>query len=232
MDGVLDALGLTDRTVSIVDLDGRPARCVQVSRSYPTDVTDLWDALTNPDRIPRWFLPIKGDLRHGGQYQLEGNAGGTVELCEPPRRFRVTWVMGEGAPTRLTVTLTDEPGSDATRLQLEHVGHVPDEFWAQFGPGATGVGWDLTLHGLGLHLSSGATTDPQQFATWTVCAEGTEFIQRSSEAWKEAAIASGAPAEEAAASAARTFAFYTGRPDQADQADQADRPDQADQAGT
>ena len=31
-----------------------------------------------PERIPRWFLPVSGDLRLGGRYQLEGNAGGEV----------------------------------------------------------------------------------------------------------------------------------------------------------
>jgi uncharacterized protein YndB with AHSA1/START domain len=211
MDDVFDALGLPIRTVSTVELDGRPARRTHAARGYPTDQADLWDALTNPDRIPRWFLPIKGDLRPGGNYQLEGNAGGTVELCEPPRRFRVTWVMGDSFPTWLTVTLTAEAG--ATRLDLEHVGHVPEEFWTQFGPGATGIGWDLALNGLGLHIASGAPVDPQQFAAWTASPEGVDFIRESNEAWRDASIESGTPAEDATASAERTFAFYTGQAD-------------------
>jgi hypothetical protein len=39
---------------------------------YPASQSDLWDAVTNADRIPRWFLPVSGDLRLGGHYQLEG----------------------------------------------------------------------------------------------------------------------------------------------------------------
>jgi uncharacterized protein YndB with AHSA1/START domain len=69
--------------------------------------------------VSRWFLPIQGELRVGGSYQLEGNAGGTIEKCEPPRHFRVTWAMG-GAATWLTVTLS--PDDSATLLELEHVG--------------------------------------------------------------------------------------------------------------
>lgn len=38
----------------------------------------MWDACTDPERIPRWFLPISGDLRLNGRYQLEGNAGGAI----------------------------------------------------------------------------------------------------------------------------------------------------------
>lgn len=65
-----------------------------VTQEYDVSVEDLWDACTNADRIPRWFLPITGELREGGTYQLEGNAGGRVLRCEPPRSFRVTWEYG------------------------------------------------------------------------------------------------------------------------------------------
>jgi DNA-binding transcriptional ArsR family regulator len=61
-------------------------------RTYPTDQADLWDALTNADRIPRWFLPISGDLQAGGRCQIEGNASGEVERCKEPESFAVTWV--------------------------------------------------------------------------------------------------------------------------------------------
>src|SRR4051794_5092298 len=210
MDDVLDALGLTDRTVTTVELDGRPPRRTPGSRRYPTDAADLWDALTSAERLPRWFLPITGDLREGGHYQLEGNAGGDVELCEPPHRFRVTWGMGDSVPTTwLTVTLTTE--EQGTRLELDHVGQVPEEMWSQFGPGATGVGWELALHGLALHIPSGAPNDPEQFATWTTSPEGAAFVRRSSRAWGDADAASGTAVPDAAARADATFAFYTGQ---------------------
>ncbi len=32
-----------------------------------------------------------------------------------------------------------------TRFELEHIAHVDDERWAEFGPGAVGVGWDTGL---------------------------------------------------------------------------------------
>jgi hypothetical protein len=58
-----------------------------VSQTYEGTLDDLWDACTNPKRIPRWFLPVSGDLRVGGRYQLEGNASGTIERCDPPNSF-------------------------------------------------------------------------------------------------------------------------------------------------
>ena len=78
-----------------MERDGRPARAVTLSRGYATSVEDLWDAVTNPERIPRWFLPVSGELEPGGRYQLEGNAGGLITACEPRSHLALTWEFGE-----------------------------------------------------------------------------------------------------------------------------------------
>ena len=75
------------RTVGTRVLEAGEARVVTVSQSYPTHAADLWDACTNIERIPRWFLPISGDLKVGGSYQLEGHASGTILTCDPPTNF-------------------------------------------------------------------------------------------------------------------------------------------------
>ena len=72
-------------------------RAIRLRRTYDAPIEDVWDALTSPERITRWFLPISGDYRVGGRYQLEGNAGGEILACERPNRLRVTWVYGEVA---------------------------------------------------------------------------------------------------------------------------------------
>jgi len=164
--------------------------------------------ITNPERIPRWFLPISGDLRLGGRYQLHGNANGQITACEPPRSFAVTWEFG-GQVSWVQVRLT-ELSDGGTRLQLEHIAHVPDEFWKQYGPGAVGVGWDLAIMGLGRHLSTGAANDPQEVAAWSASEEGKDFVARSSEEWGRASIAAGTDETAARDSARRTTAFYRG----------------------
>jgi hypothetical protein len=81
----------------------------------------------------------------------------------------------------------------------------------QYGPGATGVGWDLGLHGLKQHLANPEVAiDPAGFEAWTFSAEGKAFVRKCGEAGGEAHIASGANPEEARAQAERTIAFYTG----------------------
>ena len=73
----------------------RPARAVTLSRVYESANEDLWDALTNAERIPRWFLPVSGNLVPGGRYQLEGNAGGLIMACDRLSHFALTWEFGE-----------------------------------------------------------------------------------------------------------------------------------------
>jgi uncharacterized protein YndB with AHSA1/START domain len=197
-----------ERTVGDRVLEAGTARVLTTSQSFAATLDELWDACTSAERIPRWFLPISGDLRVGGRYRLEGNASGTIERCDPPRSFAATWEYGDEV-TWIEVRL--EPDRDGrTRLTLEHVAHVDDERWLQYGPGAMGVGWELALMGLGLHLATGAANDPAEFAAWTVSPDGVEFVTRSSRGWADASIAAGTDATEAGAAGERTTAFYTG----------------------
>lgn len=202
-------IGATDRSVSSTERDGQVVRVVKASRRYDTTQDDLWNALTDRDRIPRWFLPITGDLRLGGHYQLEGNAGGEITDCDPPRRLGLTWGMA-GQVSWVTVSLEpDEAGG--TRLTLEHIAPVPDEMWDQFGPGAVGIGWDLVLTaGLRMHLDSGAAVEPGAAAAWMASEEGRAFLSASSDGWRDASVAAGTDEAAAAAAGERVTAFYTG----------------------
>jgi uncharacterized protein YndB with AHSA1/START domain len=207
---VIRTIGAVTRTVADRERDGRPARAVVASRDYDTTPDDVWDAITNPARIPRWFLPVTGDLRLGGRYQLQGNAGGEITRCEPPRHLAVTWEFG-GEVSWVTVELTESAGR--THLQLEHIAYVDDARWNQYGPGAVGVGWDMTLMGLDRHLESGEANDPQAFMAWCGSDEGKSFIHRSSDDWRRASVEAGTQERAAHDAARRTTAFYTGQPD-------------------
>ena len=199
------------RRVTARAIEAGAARGAVLTRTYPTGLEDLWDACTNPDRIPRWFLPVSGELRVGGRFQLEGNAGGTIERCEPPTGLRTTWEFG-GAVSWIELRLTAHD-DDATRLELEHLSLADDDkTWARFGPGAVGIGWELGLRGLGLHLAGADRLDPAAAQAWAVSEEGRRFITQSSERWSEAAVAAGTDPATARDWAERTTAFYTGAP--------------------
>lgn len=212
---VLAQLGAVTREMRVDEIDGTRSNVQSLSQHYRSPIDDVWDAVTNAERIPRWFMPVSGDLRLGGRYQLEGNAGGEVLECEPPAdgraRYRVTWEFGGGV-TWLTVRLATE--GDGTRLELEHVAHaadVPAEMWEAFGPGATGVGWDGGLMGLALHLQSPETAmRPSEAEAWAGTDEGRSFYRGAADAWASASVADGADPETAKRQADATYGFYTG----------------------
>jgi uncharacterized protein YndB with AHSA1/START domain len=210
---VTHQISAVDRRVGARVLAAGEARTIEIRQVYDATVDEMWDACTNAERIPRWFLPISGELKEGGRYKLQGNAEGTIQRCDPPRGFDATWEYG-GEMSWIELRLSDD-GDGRTRFVLTHIAHVDDERWAEFGPAAVGIGWDLALMGLGLHMVSGAAVDPAEVAAWSASDEGRLFMQRSGEAWRDAHVASGLdPADAAAAAAARTIAAYTAAPEE------------------
>jgi len=215
---VAQQISAVRREVGSRVLEAGEASIVTVSQAYDADVDDVWDACTNPSRIPRWFLPVTGDLKLGGKYQLEGNASGTVERCDPPKSFFATWEFG-GEVSWIEVRVLPEAGGK-TRFELEHIAHVDDSKWAEFGPGAVGIGWDMTFMGLALHLSGAPAVTPEDSMTWMMSLNGIDFMTQSSERWYDASVAAGTDETVARAAADRVTAAYTAPPEAPTDADQ------------
>jgi uncharacterized protein YndB with AHSA1/START domain len=178
---------------------------VLLRRGYDAPIEDVWDAMTDPDRVRRWFLPVSGDLRVGGAFQLEGNAGGEILNCEPPRLLKVTF----GGPASVVELRLSADGDDNTVLELEHT--VPIEM-AGSGAGAlyVGPGWDGALMALGLFLRGEVSDDPVAAAN---SPQAQEFSRQSVHAWVAAIESSGTatPDDIAAATAASLAQFAPDR---------------------
>jgi uncharacterized protein YndB with AHSA1/START domain len=197
------------RTVGAGTLDDRPGHTVELRRTYDAPIDDVWSACTDPERLSRWFLPVTGELKQGGTYQLENNAGGEILECERPRRVAVTWVYDQ--QTSLVDVDLAPVDAETTALTLRHtVGD--DDHWATFGPGAPGVGWDLALLGLAYHLRG----EPLEESDLEGTPAGLAFMRRSASEWGAAHEASGAPADTAREVADRTSSFYAPDPEAAD----------------
>ena len=161
---VEEHLTAVTRTVTYTARDDRPASVVTLSRSFTASAEYLWDAVTNAERIPRWFMPVSGDLRLGGRYQLEGNAGGTIVTCEPPSLVAVTWEFA-GDVSWVEVSIAEE-GAGRARVTLSHTALLSPH-WDEFGSGAVGVGWEMGLLGLALYLAQpdAPKLDEEEFIT-------------------------------------------------------------------
>jgi uncharacterized protein YndB with AHSA1/START domain len=170
---------------------------VRMRRTYQAEPEELWDALTDPERLKRWFLPVTGDLEVGGTFQIQGNAGGEILECEPPKRYRATF----GGPTSvLELRLTAGSGA-STELELEHEMVGPP---APGGAGAlwVGPGWDGALMGLALYVNGelAEDVDPAEMAN---SPEVIKYNEASVRAWIEVVRSSGTTSEEDLASAAK-----------------------------
>ena len=205
---VASHLGAVERSVSRLEREGQPARAVVLARTFDTTVDDLWNAVTSAERLPRWFLPVRGDLKPGGRFQLEGNAGGAVTACEPPAHCALTWEFG-GDTSWVDLRVADA-GAGGARLTLTHTALLSDH-WKQYGPGAVGVGWEMGFLGLALHLAQPNEPKPDE-AAFAASPDGRALMAGSSDGWGRAAVAAGEDPAAARAAAARTTAFYTGEP--------------------
>ncbi len=173
---------------------------VLLRRSYDAEIDDVWSAVTDPERVRRWFLPLTGDLRVGGTFNLEGNAGGDILDCQPPGLLRVTF----GGPTSIVeLRLTPDAERDgATVLELDH--SVP---LAMAGSAAgalyVGPGWDGAVMGLGLFLAGEPIEDPVAMAN---SLEVQEFSLESLRVWAAIARASNSATEDEIAAATEVSA--------------------------
>lgn len=90
-------------------------------RSYDDPITDVWSALTDPNRTARWFGRWTGDPASGSvQVVMVAEADArpqTVAIlaCEPPNRLLVETDSPDGV-WRLEVTLSDQGGGTTLRF--------------------------------------------------------------------------------------------------------------------
>jgi uncharacterized protein YndB with AHSA1/START domain len=182
-------IGAIHRTVSRTPReDGGENVTVLARRIYTADPEDTWSALTDPSRIARWLMPVSGDLRVGGSFELKDDTRGDILECDQPRRFRITY----GGETSVVEVRLAPDGDGATVLELEHT--VPIEM-AQSGAGAlwVGPGWDGALLALGRFLAGEVAEDPVAGAN---SPEASAFGEESVRAWAAAVEASGTATAE------------------------------------
>lgn len=114
---------------------------VRMEDRLDTDVDDLWAALTDPDRVARWFGEVEGEISPGGEFRvriaLAGDRIGRVEVCEPPQRLCLTMRdpdprPGQPKQTVIEARLTAEGAQ--TRLIWEERG-LPVNLLPAYGAG-------------------------------------------------------------------------------------------------
>jgi len=128
-------------------LDGTRG-AVRVEDVYDTNIDDLWEACTDPERLARWIAKVSGDLRVGGSvhavFTSTWSGPGRVDVCEKPHHLLLTMDPGTPDETRIEAWLKEQ--GSGTRLVVEERGlpldHLP----------SYGAGWQAHLDDLGHSL--------------------------------------------------------------------------------
>ena len=126
---------------------------VRVEDVYDTDINDLWQACTTPQRLARWIAEVSGDLHPGGAihavFTSSWTGPGRIEVCEAPHHLQLTMEPGTDQETQIEAWLTEE-GSQ-TRLVVEERGLPLAELPLH------GSGWQAHLEDLGRSLAGGGS---------------------------------------------------------------------------
>jgi uncharacterized protein YndB with AHSA1/START domain len=107
---------------------------------FPVTREELWDALTEPERLEEWFAnEVEVDLRPGGAASFRWSNGeerhATVTTVDPEERLAFSWddeeegevrftLADDADGTRLTVVETAPAWSTALDLQASAFAHV------------------------------------------------------------------------------------------------------------
>ena len=123
---------------------------VRVEDLYHTDIEDLWDAVTNPDRLARWIATVPDDIQKGNEFNASFTSGFEgrcrIEVCERPHRLLVTaWDPETGDASTIEAQLAR--AVDGTHLVIEESG-VPVEQLAGYG-----AGWQVHAEDLAGHVA-------------------------------------------------------------------------------
>ncbi|WP_182112520.1 MULTISPECIES: SRPBCC domain-containing protein [unclassified Actinotalea] len=130
---------------------------IRVEDVYDTDIDDLWEACTTPDRLARWIAQVSGDLRVGGTVEMVFTSTWTgparIEVCDAPHHLLLTSPLPDGDGQTQTEVWLEAEG-DRTRLVVEERGLPLDELHVH------AAGWQAHLEDLGRSLHLGGPAHP------------------------------------------------------------------------
>lgn len=137
-----------------------PAGHLVLTRALPVSLEELWAAVTDPDRVARWYGTWTGEPSSGRvDVVMTAEAGDEPEpvlirRCDPPRKLAVT--LGTAADA-WRVDLDLEEGPEAAVLRLTHRYPAAGEIES------IGPGWEYYLDRL-VAAESGGSPDGIDFA--------------------------------------------------------------------
>ncbi|SFI34331.1 MULTISPECIES: SRPBCC family protein [Microbacterium] len=149
-------------TRSLTGRAGQPV--LRWERRYMAPPSELWSALTEPERLRRWLGEVTGERAAGYRIRFadapDAPAHARIEECSPPSRLCVAWEWQGERASRVVVDLA--PDADGTRLTLTHSLNEPDHLPDY------GGGWERCFATLAAQFGGAVPADdePARAARW------------------------------------------------------------------
>jgi len=144
------------RTIAVMRALDDTRGAVRVEDVYDTDLEDLWQACTAPERLSRWICEVSGDLRVGATihavFTSTWSGSARIDECDAPHHLLVTTQPGTDEEGEIEVWLTAE--GPRTRLVVEDRGLPLDVLHFH------GAGWQVHLEDLARSMTSGGSAHP------------------------------------------------------------------------
>ena len=133
-------ISAVERTVGDRVLEAGEARVLTTARPTTRRSRTLWDACTSPSASRAGSCRSPATCASAAATSSRATRAARSSAATRRARFAATWEYGDEV-SWIEVRL-DPDGDGRTASTLEHIAHVDDERWLQYGPGAVGVGWD------------------------------------------------------------------------------------------
>lgn len=133
------------------------AGVITIEQHFETGIDELWSALTERERLARWYGKIEGELRVGVEfrarvYASEWEGFGRIEECEPPRRFRIV-SKDPDEPNEETMEVELRGDGGQTTLVVVQSNLPLELLWAY------GAGLQIHVEDLAAHIAGRKATD-------------------------------------------------------------------------
>ncbi|HYE76899.1 MAG TPA: SRPBCC family protein, partial [bacterium] len=120
-------------------------------RTLPHAPETVWEALTDPKALNKWFTTkAKQDLKVGGRYSNGDGDQGTFVTIKPPKKLTFTWENPEHSPGSLVVFDLWPKEGGKTLLRV-----TQSKLQDQAAVDAQKEGWSWALDSLKHYLETG-----------------------------------------------------------------------------
>jgi uncharacterized protein YndB with AHSA1/START domain len=140
-----------------VETRGDGKSTIRFERRLSHPIERVWEAITDPAQVIRWWGKLDADMAPGGNFALrwlnEGDEGegsgwrGTLTEFDPPRVLETRGVWGAASrpwgETQALLRFELEPDGDGTILRFTNVLDLPEDFATK-----TPAGWHWHLDAL------------------------------------------------------------------------------------